>query len=252
MRFAAALASLLATGCATAQENWTTAAGPGPGAGITAARYEQDLDVYPHRIMGAIREKAVLAARDASGRTYRIDLRDQGPSHNVFEDIAPRVVDADGDGQNDIVVVETSQTQGAQLAIYSLRRGTLVKAHATPHIGTRFRWLAPVAIADLDGDGITDIAYIDRPHLAKTLQVWTFAPGGLTKTATLTGVTNHRIGDEHIYGALRTCTGAPELIVLSADWTNIVAVTYKNKKLTKRTIGPNTGPAALTVALTCG
>ncbi len=247
MRLAAVLVCLLAAGCAAAQQDWTTASGTG----ITAARYEQALDVYPHRIMGNIREKAVLVARDAQGRTYRIDLRDQGANHTVFEDIAPRVVDADGDGQNDIVVVESSQTQGAQLAIYSLRRGALVKAHATPYIGTRFRWLAPVAIADLDGDGITDIAYVDRPHLAKTLRVWTFAPGGLTEGATLSGVTNHRIGDEQIFGGLRTCGGAPELILLSSDWSEIVAVTYAGKTLKSRTIGPNTGPAAITAALAC-
>ncbi len=247
MRLAAVLVCLLAAGCAAAQNGWTTASG----AGITAARYEQDLDVYPHRIMGNIREKAVLAARDAQGRTYRIDLRDQGANHNVFEDIAPRVVDADGDGQNDIVVVESAQTEGAQLAIYTLRNGALVKAHATPYIGTRFRWLAPVAIADLDGNGVIDIAYVDRPHLAKTLRVWTFAPGGLTEAATLRDVTNHRIGDEQIFGGLRTCGGAPELILLSADWSDIIAVTFANGSLTRQTIGPNTGPAAIAAALGC-
>ena len=135
------------------------------GADIVSARYETDLDIYPHRIMGDIREKAVLVAIDDVGREYRVDLRDQGDGHTVFEDIAPRVVDADGDGQNDIVVVESSQTEGAQLAVYGLRRGALTKIAATPHIGTRFRWLAPVGVADLNGDGVTELAFVDRPHL---------------------------------------------------------------------------------------
>jgi hypothetical protein len=108
-----------------------------------------------------------------------------------------------------VVVVETDPDLGAQLAVYALRQGALVKAAATPHIGQRFRWLAPVGVADLNGDGVTDIAYVDRPHLAKTLRVWSWAPGGLTEIAALEGVTNHRIGDEVIWGGLRDCGRGP-------------------------------------------
>jgi hypothetical protein len=43
---------------------------------------------------------------------------------------------------------------------------------ATPHIGSANRWLAPIGAADLDGDGRVEIAYVDRPHLARTLRIW--------------------------------------------------------------------------------
>jgi hypothetical protein len=49
---------------------------------------------------------------------------------------------------------------------------------STPWIGQRFRWLAPVAAADLDGDGAMELAYVDRPHLARTLRVWRIAFDG--------------------------------------------------------------------------
>ena len=73
-----------------------------------------------------------------------------------------------------------------------------MKAAAWPPIGTPFRWLAPAAIADLNGDGVTDIAYVETPHLGKVLRVWSWAAGGLTEIAQLRGVTSHRIGDEVI------------------------------------------------------
>src|SRR6056297_3487407 len=141
MRAAALIAALGATlaTAGAAGEAWVTA----PGAGISAARFEVPDDSYPHRIMGTIPERRVLAVRDAAGREMRLDLRDGPDPDHVFEDIAPRVVDADGDGQNDVVLVESSPRHGAQLAVYTLRRGDLVKSAATPHIGTRFRWLAP-------------------------------------------------------------------------------------------------------------
>jgi hypothetical protein len=214
------LTALAATGCAVAEPGWVTA----PGQGIVAARYEAEADVYPHRIMGDIREKLVLAVQDAQGQTYRADLRTSGLGTHVFEDIAPRVVDADGDGQNDVVVVETDPQAGAMLAIYELRRGALVKAAATPAIGQRFRWLAPVAVADLDGNGVIDIAYVETPHLGKRLRVWSWAPGGLTEIASLDGVTNHRIGDEVIWGGLRDCGDGPEVVLADAGWSGLVGV----------------------------
>lgn len=250
MRGGAALAALAVAlaGPAGADDPWTGAAG----AGISAARLESPDDSYPHRIMGRIPERRVLAVRDGAGREIRIDLR-QGPEpSHVFEDIAPRLVDADDDGLTDAVVVESSPTQGAQLAIYTLRRGQLVKFAATPHIGTRFRWLAPAAIADLNGDGITDIAYVETPHLGKILRVWSWAPGGLTQIAHLKGVTNHRIGDEVIWGGLRDCGQGPEIVLSDAAFREVLAVSFDGDVLAARPLGLAASPAGFEQALTCG
>ena len=241
MRTAAA-AFLLAAGCAAADG----------GAGqIASARYEVPDDVYPHRIMGTIREKRVLAVTLSDGREVRFDLREGPEPTHVFEDIAPRVADADGDGARDVVVVETDPDLGAQLAVYALRRNGLVKAAATPHIGQRFRWLAPVGVADLDGDGVTDIAYVDRPHLAKTLRVWSWAPGGLTEIAALAGVTNHRIGDEVIWGGIRDCGAGPEMIVADADFAQILAVRFQGGQLESRAVGRTATAENFRQALSC-
>lgn len=243
MRLAPALALLAFAGCAGAD---------GTGGSIVAARYEVPLDTYSHRIMGGIREKAVLAVRTSDGRDIRFDLR-QGPDpDHVFEDIAPQVVDADGDGEADVVVVETDPDAGAQLAVYSLRRGALAKSTATPHIGQRFRWLAPVGIADLDGDGVTELAYVDRPHLARTLRIWTWAPGGLTEVASVGGVTNHRIGDEVIWGGIRDCGDGPEIVIADAGFTEIVAIRYLGDgRLSRRGLGLVPSPSGFDRVLAC-
>ncbi|WP_151979566.1 MULTISPECIES: FG-GAP repeat domain-containing protein [unclassified Roseovarius] len=244
---AAVFGALLLEGPVLA-EPWVTSGG----GSIAAARFEGPDDSYPHRIMGQIHERRVLAVRDASGMEIRYDLRQGSEPSNVFEDIAPRLVDADGDGQTDVVVVESSPTQGAQLAIYSLRRGHLVKSAATPHIGIRFRWLAPAAIADLNGDGITEIAYVETPHLGKTLRVWSWAPGGLTQVASLKGVTNHRIGDEVIWGGLRDCGLGPEIIVADAGFREVVAVAFDGADLTARPLGIMATQEGFAQALACG
>ena len=47
----------------------------------------------------------------------------------------------------------------------------LPSSAATPFIGTPRRWLAPVGVADLDGDGRAEIAYVETPHRDKVLML---------------------------------------------------------------------------------
>ncbi|EDM71789.1 Integrins alpha chain [Roseobacter sp. AzwK-3b] len=242
-----ACAAACLAGALHAEEPWVTSEGQG----INAARFEVPDDSYPHRIMGAIPERRVLAVRDAQGREIRFDLREGPEPDHVFEDIAPRVVDADGDGRLDVVLVEADPRLGAQLAVYSLRQGRLVKAAATPHIGTRFRWLAPAAIADLNGDGVIDIAYVETPHLGKTLRVWSWAPGGLTEIARLSGVTNHRIGDEVIWGGLRDCGQGPEIVVADAGFRRVLSVAFEGRQLVARSLGTRADAAGFDRAMAC-
>jgi len=170
------------------------------------------------------------------------------PKDHVFEDIAARLVDLDLDGQADaVMVVETDMALGGALALY----GPKGKIAETPHIGRSFRWLAPVGAADLDGDGQVELAYIDRPHLAKTLRIWRYAAGGLTEVATQPGLTNHRIGEDFISGRLRDCGAGPEMITADARWSRVMASQFAAGAVTTREIAVFSGPASFAAALAC-
>jgi hypothetical protein len=214
---------------------------------IVSARYDGPTTRYPHGVLGDDIEYDTLVVRLSDGR----EISARWAQDIVFEDLSPRVVDVDGDGAPEVVVVESHETQGARLAIWGIRDGALAQIAATPHIGTRFRWLAPVAVADLDGDGRVELAYVDRPHLAKVLRVWRYgADGALTQVASVEGMTNHRIGWDYIAGGLRDCGQGPEMVLADAVWANVVAVRFADGALTQQVLG-RYSPEALERALGC-
>lgn len=227
-------------------ENWA----PARARLIFHAGFDGLTDEYGHGVLGPLRDAKQLAIHLRLPGDARITCP-RGvilPPGEVFEDIAPRLYDLTGDGMPEIVAVVSNARTGARLAVYDRQGRPLA---ATPPVGARHRWLAPAAIADLDGDGAVELAYVDRPHLVKRLRIWRFAAGRLTHVADLPGLTNHRIGEEVISGGLRTCAGAPEIVTANADWTRLMATRLSADTATATDIGPYSGPGSLRRALTC-
>jgi hypothetical protein len=210
---------------------------------IVGADYASPTNRYPHGVLGDDREYGALVLRFASGGERQFIL----PETSVFEDTAPRLADLDGDGAPEVIVVESDQSKGARLVVY----GQDGRITATPYIGTRFRWLAPLGAADLDGDGVMEIAFVDRPHLAKTLRIWRYKSATLTQVATFAGVTNHRIGEEDIAGGIRTCEDGPEMILADASWQSLLALRFDGNEITLRQIGIDTTRPAFADAMAC-
>ncbi len=226
-------------------------AAPAAAERIASARYTGPTDRYPHGVLGDDIEHAGLEVTSTSGTVRKLSWE----VGSVFEDTAPRLADVDGDGAPEVITVESHETRGARVVVWTLDGGSLRLLTATPYIGRRFRWLAVVGAADLDGDGTVEIAYVDRPHLAKTLRVWRFeAPGTLREIAALDGVTNHRIGERDIAGGIRDCGAGPEMIAASADWSRMMAVRLavgEGMGLTAREIGRDTSRRAFAEAMRC-
>ena len=211
---------------------------------ITAASYSDPTTRYAHGVLGDDIEHGSLLLTFASGETRRHRL----PNTMVFEDTAPRLADLDGDGRPEVITVESDTTSGARLAIYGAG-GRLV---ATPFIGTRYRWLAPLGAADLDGDGAVEVAYVDRPHLARILRIWRYDNGALEEIAQVGGVTNHRIGERDIAGGIRRCAGPPEMILADAGWHSLLALRlHRDGSVTQRRIGTDISRAAFARSMAC-
>lgn len=164
------------------------------GPGIVEAFFSCPTDRYPHGVLGdRIEGGCMVVTDDASIRHTRILPEDQ-----VFEDLTPRIADIDGDGKNDVVVILSSSTAGSAIAVYTIKEEKLSLLAATPYIGRPNRWLAPAGIADFNGDGQNDIAYVQTPHIGGTLKLLTLKEGALVLLGSAAGVSNHSIGSRTI------------------------------------------------------
>ncbi len=200
-------------------------------------------DRYDHAVLGDAMEWGGLDLTTASGQVLRVTL----PESRVFEDVTTRLADLDGDGDREVVVVETDIARGAMLAVYDASG----RVAATAPFGETHRWLAPAGIADLDGDGRIEIAYVDRPHLARELVVVRLEGAELVELARLAGLTNHRIGDSVIRGGVRDCGAAPDLRLAEPTWTRVMRVVFQDGRLTAQPLGAISGPKGLDAALAC-
>ena len=218
---------------------------------IIAAEYTDPTTRYQHGVFGNETEfgALVLTIDDCFRCTNYVErkVKITLPESSVFEDLVPRLADLDGDGRPEVVVVETDNQTGARLAVYSID-GLIT---ATPNIGTSQRWLAPAGIADLNGDGQLDIAYIETPHLGKTLKIWTMQRGRLVRIGRKSNLTNHRFGEGFISGGIRDCGLGAEVITADGIWRNIVASRIVSGLVTSTVIAPFDGQRSFERVLAC-
>ena len=183
-----------------------------------------------HGVLGDAIEAAGLRVRFQDGTTAASRL---GPEH-VFEDRRARIVDTDGDGPDEILVVRSGVAHGAALALYEASGGAIRLRAVSKPIGRPHRWLNPVGVADFDGDGRREIAAIVTPHLAGRLTFYRQDGAALVPLAAREGYSNHAIGSRELgMAAIADVNGdgAADVIVPTRGHREVAVVTFANGQI---------------------
>lgn len=157
---------------------------------ITGAQYAVPVDRYGHFALGQPHEYARLTVTTDSGRRLELLL----PEDEVFEDLAPRLVRLAIGEPAEVLAIVSRPDNGSRLVMIRLSGDRLEVSAESPAIGTPRRWLNPVGVADLDGDGRAEIAMVTTPHIGGTLRVYRKNGKKLVEIAALAGFSNHVYG----------------------------------------------------------
>lgn len=180
---------------------------------------------YRHGVLGDAIEAGGFALQRPDGRIARYKL-DAG---SVFEDRRVRLIDLDGDGRDEAIVVQSYLDAGAALAVFGLDEAGVEYLSEVPAIGRVNRWLNPVGAADFDGDGWTEVAFVETPHIGGTLRLYEFRNRRLHEDHAARGFSNHAIGSrEQSQAAIHDWTGdgVPDIAVPDARRSAIRFVTF--------------------------
>jgi FG-GAP-like repeat len=160
---------------------------------------------YPHKALGEITHAGSLHVLVAADNGKLLEIVHELPITRVFEDRIPRLVDLDGDGRDEIVLIESDALKGSATVVYALETSStakstnklpvLVERARSAQTGSTFRWLNLVGMADFDNDGKLDIASVITPHVGGLLTLYHYVPPKLELFAQAMDTSNHRMGD---------------------------------------------------------
>ena len=187
-------------------------------------------DRYRHAVLGDAIEAGGFAIRAPDGRTLMFRLE----ADAVFEDRRVRLHDLDGDGTPEAIIIKSTQSGGAGIAIYRLGSLSISLLLELPRIGTANRWLNIVGIADFNGDGRLDVAYVQTPHLTGLLRVFSIEGSRYREIGQLPGYTNHIIGSRDLDLAAAgsfTGSGRREIVIPSLDRRFLALLGFRDGKL---------------------
>jgi hypothetical protein len=131
------------------------------------------------------------------------------------------------------IIVKSDLARGAAIAAYRILPDRIDPLAESEAIGTRNRWLNPVAIRNFTRTSKPMIAAVVMPHLAGSLRLYGLSGSSLQEVARIDGYTNHIIGRRDLdLGRVITIAPhrAPMIVLPTLDRRTLAAISFEGGK----------------------
>ena len=167
---------------------------------------------------------------------------DTGQSHTwelaedeVFEDLTPRLVRFSTGGPVEVLTTVSSRSTGSRLVVLGFANDRLSLLSQSELVGVPMRWLNPVGVADLDGDGVSEVAAVVTPHVGGILTVYQKRGKDLVVLAELPEFSNHLYGSPELaMSAALNWDGTMRLLVPDIERTTLRVIALQGGALTEQ------------------
>ena len=146
------------------------------------------------------------------------------PAPAVVEGLAPIWADFTGDGEREIIVTLSDETQGARVVVFDEAGGQIAAGAA---IGAGYRWRHQLAAAPFGPSGELEIADVLTPHIGGPVEFMHRLGADLHIGARVYGYTSHQIGSRNLDTAVAgdlDGDGQMELLLPDQTFTELGAV----------------------------
>lgn len=149
---------------------------------------------YGHGVLGDKTEARGFSIISATGKELSTMV-----SGGVVEGTSAIWSDLDGDSLREVLLTKSNASHGARLEAYD-EKGNLVATG--PAIGSGYRWLHQLAVANFGPLGQLEIALIRTPHIGGTVEFYKMEGNKLMITASKKGYSSHVLGSRNMDMAL--------------------------------------------------
>lgn len=204
-------------------------------------------DRYPHGALGDAVEAESITVVELGAGALREKARFTLPADAVFEDLGPILADLDGDGRPEVLVVRSTQSQGAAVVALTWRGGHLEPFAEGLALGKFGRWVHLLGVADVEGAGRPQVVALRTPHTGGILQVFDVALPRLTLRTERPGLSTHAFGSRNLdQVAMADLDGGghPQIVAPDKRRRRILAMEWLGGALLERWGYDLTGPIA--------
>lgn len=186
---------------------------------------------YEHGALADGIEATRLDAIEVSKNGFRKDYTFELEDNSVFEALIPIIAYLDEGLVPVVFLTRSYPDKGGAIVALKVVEDDLRVVYESEALGTRFRWIHPIAVGDFDSDGSMEFLAVEKPHIGGVIHLYHVEGNKLVVEAQGQGFSSHKARSRNLDTAVVADFDgdeAVELLIPTQDWRTLALVDFKD------------------------